>query len=40
MYPKDELLVAGVDVLDNNLYKDAIITFDNYIKEFRKIYKK
>ena len=40
MYPACELLVAGVDIYDENLYKEAIKTFDKYINEFRKIYNK
>lgn len=37
MYPIDELKVANVDILDENLYIDAIKTFDKYIEEFKKI---
>ena len=40
MYPADELKVAGVDIYDENVYKEAIKTFDGYINEFKKIYKK
>ena len=38
MYPADELLVAGVDIYDENVYKSAIQTFNKYIDEFKKIY--
>lgn len=40
MYPADELKVAGVDIYDENIYIEAINTFNRYIKEFREIYKK
>ena len=40
MYPADELEVAGVNIYDDNVYVEAIKTFDNYIEEFKKIYKK
>ena len=40
MYPADELKVAGVDIFDDTLYTEAIETFNNYIDEFYKIYKK
>ena len=40
MYPSEELLVAGVDIYDENVYIEAINTFNNYIDEFKKIYKK
>lgn len=35
--PVDELMVAGVDVLDKNLYKDAIEMFSSLIDEYRRI---
>ena len=38
MYPADELKVAGVSVFDDNVYKEAIKTFDGYIEMFKKIY--
>ena len=37
MYPADELKVAGVSVFDDNVYKEAIKTFDGYIEMFKKI---
>ena len=40
MYPSEELLVAGVDIYDENVYIEAINTFNNYIDEFKKTYKK
>ena len=39
MYPALELKVAGVDIYDENVYKEAINTFNKYIDEFKKIYK-
>ena len=38
MYPAEELKVAGVDIYDENVYVEAIKTFDNYIEMFKKIY--
>ena len=38
MYPADELKVAGVDIYDDEVYKEAIKIFDSYIEEFKKIY--
>ena len=38
MYPSDELKVAGVDIYNENVYIEAINTFDKYIKMFKKIY--
>lgn len=38
MYPADELLVAGVNIYDENVYEEAIKTFDKYISEFKRIY--
>ena len=38
MYPADELKVAGVDIYDENVYIEAIKTFEGYIEEFKKIY--
>ena len=38
MYPAEELEVAGVSVFDDNVYKEAIKTFDSYIEMFKKIY--
>ncbi len=40
MYPSDELKVADVDIYDENVYIEAIKTFDQYIDEFKRIYKK
>ena len=40
MYPKDELEVCGVSVLDEKLYLEAIKTFDKYIDMFSDILKK
>ena len=40
MYPKDELLVAGIDIMDESLYTDAINKFDEYIDSFHKLCKK
>ena len=40
MYPKDELEVCGVSVLDEKLYLEAIQTFDKYIDMFSDILKK
>ena len=40
MYPKDELEVCGVSVLDEKLYLEAIQTFDKYINMFSDILKK
>lgn len=40
MYPADELKVANVDIYDNDVYEEAIKTFDKYIEEFKEIYKK
>ena len=40
MYPACELLVAGVDIYDESLYKEAINTFNKYIDEFKDIYNK
>ena len=40
MHPADELLVAGVDVFNKDVYESAINTFDNSIDSFKKIYKK
>ena len=40
MYPANELLVAGVDIYDEDVYKNAIQTFNKYIDEFKKIYNK
>ena len=40
MYPASELKVAGVDIYDENVYLDAINTFNKYIDEFKNIYKK
>ena len=39
MYPKDELKIAGVDILDEQLYIDAIDKFNSYIDSFIKISK-
>ena len=39
MYPADELMVAGVSVFDENVYLDAINSFNDYIDSFKKIYK-
>ena len=36
MYPADELKVAGVDIYDENVYKEAINEFDKNIKLFKK----
>ena len=36
MYPSEELKVAGVDIYDENVYKEAINTFENYIKLFKE----
>ena len=38
MYPSEELKVAGVDIYDENVYTEAIKTFEGYIEEFKKIY--
>ena len=38
MYPADELKVAGVNIYDESVYKEAIKTFDENIKLFKKIY--
>ena len=35
MYPSLELKVAGVDIFDENVYTEAIKTFDKYIDEFK-----
>ena len=35
MYPSDELKVAGVDIYDDNVYEEAINTFNEKIKEFK-----
>ena len=40
MYPASELKVSGVDVYDENVYLDAINTFNKYIDEFKNIYEK
>ena len=40
MYPADELKVAGVSVFDDDVYLNAINTFDKYIDSFREIYQK
>ena len=40
MYPAEELKVAGVDIFDESVYKEAIKTFGGYVEEFEKIYKK
>ena len=40
MYPADELKVAGVDIYDESVYKEAIKTFNKYIDEFKDIYNK
>ena len=34
-YPAKELLLADVDINDNNLYLEAMKSFDNYIDEFK-----
>lgn len=39
-YPANELLVANVDVLDENLYKEAIQTFDRLIDEYKELEKR
>jgi len=36
MYPADELMVAGVSVFDDEVYKSAIKTFDKYIELFKE----
>ncbi len=38
-YPVNELKVAGVDVMDEEVYKSAIDTFDKTILEFKKLMK-
>ena len=38
MYPAEELKVAGVNIYDDNVYIEAINTFNHYIEEFKKIY--
>ena len=40
MYPSEELKVAGVDIYDENVYQEAIDTFNNYIELFKDIAKK
>ena len=40
MYPSEELKVAGVDIYDESVYKEAIDTFNKYIIEFQELYKK
>ena len=40
MYPSEELKVAGVDIYDENVYQEAIDTFNNYIELFKNIAKK
>ena len=36
MYPSEELMVAGVDIYDENVYKEAINSFDKYIDLFKE----
>ena len=40
MYPALELKVAGVDIYDDEVYEEAIKTFDKYIDEFSQNYEK
>ena len=40
MYPKEELLIAGVDVTDKKVYEAAMKMFDETIEEFQEIYQK
>lgn len=40
MYPEDELKVAGVNIYDSEVYMHAINSFQNYVKEYRKLLKK
>ena len=40
MYPKDELEIAGVSILDDEVYLSAIKAFNSYIDSFREIYTK
>lgn len=39
MYPAEELEVAGVSIYDNDVYNEAIKTFDKYISTFQEIYR-
>ena len=39
-YPKDELLLANVNILDENVYLNAIKAFDEYISLFSEIREK
>ena len=39
-YPMDELLIAGVDVHDKNVYLEAINHFDELVKEYEILVKK
>ena len=39
MYPADELLVAGVDVFNKEVYESAINAFNSFIDSFNEIYK-
>lgn len=40
MYPSEELMVTNVDILDENLYINAINSFEKYIDEFDELLKK
>ena len=40
MYQKDELEIAGVSILDDEVYLSAIKAFNSYIDSFREIYTK